>query len=272
MQFADAAGSVWLSNYNDADGVFNALDVLVWEQSWSEEHCEVVVGQIDPGVFFDLNHYAGDDTGYFFAQPLATNPVRTFPLAGLGIMVSSQPFDWLELVGSVSDGDPDGRYPDFQSFSDGRWFTIGQLVLKPEIRGRRGNFRMSYYAIDATTLDPSGRGVAVSYDQQISESDAVFIRFGQADGRRRELRKFCNVGVVRLVPGGWKNDRAGLGFVWGQPTDRRRRDQYGIELFYRWQTTARMEISPDVQIVMDPALTRERQAVVFVGLRARWTF
>lgn len=68
VMFADAMGSIWLSNYGDADGVFNALDVLVWEQNWNDGAFEFLVGQIDPGVFFDLNKYAGDDTGFFSAS------------------------------------------------------------------------------------------------------------------------------------------------------------------------------------------------------------
>lgn len=271
-EFTDAVGSVWETNYNEADGVFNSLDVLVWQQSWNDGQVEVLVGQMDPGVFFDLNLYAGDDTGYFYAEPLATNPTRAFPLAGLGVMLRTTPVDWLEVFGAVSDGDPDGRYPDFESLGDGRWFFAGEIVLKPRISGLPGNYRLTGYGIDSTETRRGGHGWALSLDQLVTSDYGVFFRFGHADGRRRDVRTFVNVGAVCLAPFGWKDDRVGLGFVWGRPTDPTERDQYGIELFYRWQLTARMEFSPDLQCILDPSRTPDRDVVVVGGCRLRWTF
>ena len=272
VQFANAAGSVWLPNYNDAEGAVSALDVLVWEQSSADERYLALIGQMDPGVLVDLNSYAGDDTGYFFAEPLATNPVRAFPLAGLGIMLGGQPTDWLELVGMISDASANGRYPDFKSFADGRFFYVGQLEISPEIFGQRGSYRFTYYWIDPTETLQSGRGLALSFDQPLGSDCGAFFRFSQADGRRRPMRKFCSAGFVSLAPGGWKSDRAGAGFTWAQPTDRQLMDQYGLELFYRWQVTARMEFSTDVQWIIDPALPDAREAVAVGGLRVRWIF
>ncbi|MEM9658256.1 MAG: carbohydrate porin, partial [Planctomycetota bacterium] len=95
--------------------------------------------------------------------------------------------------------------------------------------------------------------------------------FSQAEGRRTEVRKFTAAGLVWLAPGGWDDDRAGVGFIWGQPTERSLTDQYGLELFYRWQVTARMEFSTGVQWIIDPALTDARESVAIGGLRVRWT-
>ena len=271
-EFAEAAGMVWLPNYNDAVGVFNALDILVWEQSSNDERYQALIGQLDPGVLIDLNLYCGDDTGYFFSEPLATNPVRGFPLAGLGMMLSGQPTDGIELIGIVSDADASGQYPDFKSLGDGRWFYAGQLTLMPEIGGHRGRYRLTYYWIDPTETQPRGRGLALSFDQQLGDAYGAFFRFSQADGRRRSVRKFTNAGFVWLAPGGWEDDRAGIGFIWGQPTDRSLNDQYGLELFYRWQLTARMEFSTDIQWIIDPALTTSRESLAIGGMRVRWTF
>ncbi|WP_425398399.1 carbohydrate porin [Aeoliella sp.] len=272
QQFADAAGTVWLPNYNDADGMFSSLDMLVWEQSSSDQRFQALIGQLDPGVLVDLNHYSGDDTGYFFSEPLATNPVRAFPLAGLGLALDGELTEGVELVGIISDATADGHYPDFRSLGDGRWFYAGQLTLRPEIGGTRGWYRVMYYGIDATETEPRGRGLALSFDQPLGDAYGAFFRFSQADGRRRALRKFVNSGFVWLAPGGWEDDRAGIGFIWGQPTDRRLSDQYGLELFYRWQATARMEFSTDVQWIIDPALTNARESLAVGGMRVRWTF
>jgi len=272
VMFSDALGSAWLANYGDADGVFDSLDVLVWEQSWREGDAEFLIGQIDPGVFFDLNLFAGDDTGYFYSEPLATNPVRAFPLAGLGMMGTLELTSWLTVLGAITDADADGRYPDFSSLSDDSWLYVGELVLKPLVGGARGNYRITYYQIDATETNPRGRGVSLSFDQPVGENRGLFFRFAQADGRRRALRKFVNAGVVRKGVIGWKDDQIGLGFVWGQPTDRSQNDQYGMELFWRLQLTARLQFSPDIQVIFDPSQTTAREMAAVGGMRVRWIF
>ena len=272
QQFADAAGTVWLPNYNDANGSFSSLDLLAWEQSFSDDRFQALIGQIDPGVLIDLNLYAGDDTGYFFSQPLATNPVRAFPLAGLGVMLSGQPTEALELSAIVSDADASGQYPDFGSLGNGRFFYAGQLVVRPQFGGSRGRFRLTYYWIDATETEPRGRGSALSFDHPLGDDYGAFFRFSQSDGRHRPLQKFANAGFVCLAPGGWKDDRAGVGFILGHPTERSLSDQYGLEAFYRLQLTARMELSAGIQWIIDPAVTDARSSLVVGEMRLRWTF
>lgn len=149
---------------------------------------------------------------------------------------------------------------------------VSEVVLKPIIGGRRGNYRLTYYWIDPTMLAPRGRGLALSFDQAVGDKYGLFMRFGQADGRRRNLCKFVNCGIVALEPFGWKNDRVGLGFVWGQPTDHSENNQYGLETFYRWQLTARMQLSSDLQIIFDPSQTASRQAAAVGCVRMRWIF
>jgi len=46
-------------------------------------------------------------------------------------------------------------------------------------------------------------------------------------------------------------------------------DQYTMEAFYRIQLTRRFAITPDVQLIVDPALNPEEDNIWFVGLRAR---
>lgn len=46
-------------------------------------------------------------------------------------------------------------------------------------------------------------------------------------------------------------------------------DQYTAEIFYRFQLTQNLAITPDVQLIIDPALNPDESTIWIFGLRAR---
>lgn len=64
----------------------------------------------------------------------------------------------------------------------------------------------------------------------------------------------------------------GTAFSWEQPSDRSKRDQYVFEGFYRIWLTPLTHLTPDIQIVMDPANAPTNDAVTIFGLRLRTLF
>ena len=46
-------------------------------------------------------------------------------------------------------------------------------------------------------------------------------------------------------------------------------DQYSFEVFYRFQLTEQLAITPDIQYLVDPALNPDEDKLWVVGLRAR---
>jgi porin len=65
----------------------------------------------------------------------------------------------------------------------------------------------------------------------------------------------------------------GFGANWGQPNDALfgtdLRDQYSFEVYYRIQVTKEIAITPDVQLLIDPALNTDEDKIWVFGLRAR---
>jgi carbohydrate-selective porin OprB len=80
------------------------------------------------------------------------------------------------------------------------------------------------------------------------------------------------VGVVWQKPFGRFSDRAGLAGVWADPVDSRGRDQYAAEFFYRLEVIEGLAITPDVQLIFQPALRPQRDFVGVFGLRTRMVF
>ena len=63
------------------------------------------------------------------------------------------------------------------------------------------------------------------------------------------------------------NDVAGIGFSWGAPADGTLRDQFTSEFSYRFQLTQFLTITPDVQLIVDPALNPTVDVLAFAGIR-----
>lgn len=57
-----------------------------------------------------------------------------------------------------------------------------------------------------------------------------------------------------------------------KPSDNSLHDQYTAELFYRLYLTKSLAITPDVQLIIDPALNPDEDVIGVFGLRVRLTF
>jgi porin len=67
-------------------------------------------------------------------------------------------------------------------------------------------------------------------------------------------------------------DVAGIGFSWGSPADGSLRDQFTSEAFYRFQLTQFLAVTPDVQLIANPALNPGTDVIGFFGVRLRAAF
>jgi carbohydrate-selective porin OprB len=59
---------------------------------------------------------------------------------------------------------------------------------------------------------------------------------------------------------------------WAKPSKDALRDQYTLELFYRFSVTPNFAITPDIQLVVDPALNPYKDQLWVAGVRARLAF
>jgi len=80
------------------------------------------------------------------------------------------------------------------------------------------------------------------------------------------MNKTATVGFIQRFH---RRDLMGLGFNWGDPSNKALRDQYSTELFYRFQFSQNFAITPSVQLLIDPALNPTEDKIWVFGLRAR---
>ena len=73
-------------------------------------------------------------------------------------------------------------------------------------------------------------------------------------------------------PSRFASDLLGLGTGWARPSDRALRHQYTEEVFYRFHLTENLALTPDVQLVCNPALNPSEDFVWALGFRMRVAF
>jgi porin len=70
-----------------------------------------------------------------------------------------------------------------------------------------------------------------------------------------------------------RKELAGLGLNWSRPAESGfgpgLPDQYTAELFYRFQVSDHVAITPDIQFIKDPALNPDENQIWVLGQRVR---
>jgi porin len=102
-----------------------------------------------------------------------------------------------------------------------------------------------------------------------------FVRAGWSDGGGGvPLEAAAAVGVGYYLHE--KSDLLALGFNWGRPSSETYgsglRNEYTIEMLYRIHLLKRLTLTPDIQLIIHPALNPDSNVVAVFGLRARLVF
>lgn len=71
---------------------------------------------------------------------------------------------------------------------------------------------------------------------------------------------------------GQNDDVIGLGMAWGQPFDRALRDLFTLEAFYPVTIALQMQLSPDIQVIVNSSNDPSRDAIGGLGSRMRLLF
>jgi porin len=255
---------------------FNAFDFgvtnLFWKQYLFDEKLAVAIGKIDVSDYVDPYAMMNPLT-HFINLSFSTNPTIAIPNQGLGVAAGGMLTEKLYFQAGFADANGQATRSGFDTFfDDNEYFSYAELgFTSSKDRIYLDNVHLTLWNTDARVAagTPSGWGVAFTAQKYITESWLPFFRFGYSDGDAALLQTVFSTGI------GYKrknNDVAGLGLSWGKPADGSLRDQFTSEAFYRFQLTQSLAITPDVQLVVDPALNPDEDVLAFFGIRMRAAF
>ena len=248
------------------------LTNFYWKQYLCDRDLVFAIGKIDVTDFIDVYALINPLT-HFINLSFSTNPTIAVPNQGLGTAVGGMLTSKVYFQAGFSDANGQPTRSGFDTFfDDSEYFSYAEIGLTSE-RDRLflDNTHLTFWHTDARqdAGTPSGWGVAFTAQKYFNDCWLPFFRFGYSDGDAALMQTVFSTGI------GYKrsnNDVAGLGFSWGKPADGTLRDQFTGEAFYRFQLTQSLAVTPDVQLVVDPALNPQEDVLAFFGIRLRAAF
>ncbi len=272
-ELGGAIGSLWgtTNAFSEQD---YALTQLYWEQGSQEDRVVSRLGKMDPEAIYDRSRYVSANEA-FLNQAFSKTLAMPVPTTGLGAALAISPIPNTYIVGGVHDAN--GDKTSFGEIKKGELFTAIEFGIAPSYgKPGAGLYHVTLWHSDAREKAniPSGRGAALTLQQELGPDGRIvpFFRYSYGDGGATPVRQGIAVGVGFEEPFGQNNDLIGIGFSWGQPSDRTLRDQYVMEAFYRVQITPHTNLTPDIQVTFDPSDNSAEETIVVGGVRLRTLF
>lgn len=251
--------------FSDFDfGVTN----LFWKQTLCDGRATVAVGQVDLTDFLDTYAMMNPLT-HFINLAFSTNPTIAAPNQGLGAAAACMLTDHVYLQGGFSDANAVPTQASFDTFfDDSEYFSYAEMgITSSQDRLYLDNIHVTLWHSDSRRAAgvPQGQGVAFTAQRFIDDKWLPFFRAGFSDGDASLMETTFSTGLgVRRE----NTDVAGVGVSWGKPATTSR-EQFTGELFYRFQLTQFVALTPDVQIIVDPAANPGTDVLAAFGIRFR---
>jgi len=278
QQLASELGYVGLtaSGYSDAGTL---LTNLYWQQSFRHNRLAYVAGIVDASDYVALSGLSNLWTD-FTNQAFSTDPTIPIPSQGLGAAVRGDIKENYYMLAGLADsnGDPAHPFDNFDTFFNRHeFFKHIELGWYSLWKNRfTDNIHLTVWQVDERKADqvPDGWGASFSFNRKFNERWMPFFRVGYADGGDALLERSVSAGIGYFR--GTRDDVLGVGLNWGRPPGEidspRLDDQWTIEVFYRLQLFPHMTITPDVQLLFNPAQNPQEDLIWVMGLRARLVF
>lgn len=116
---------------------------------------------------------------------------------------------------------------------------------------------------------PKAYGFAVNAHFMAGPDFMWFVRGGWSDGWLADKNVSAGFGYR---PPHTTSDLFGFAGGWVNPSSDFLRDQYTLEVFYRFHVTENFALTPDIQIVFNPTLAPTRDSITVLSFRSRVTF
>jgi carbohydrate-selective porin OprB len=271
------------------DSRVNLVEVY-YEHYLFDKKLTITFGKLDATAYLDDNSVANDECSQFIGSTFKNSTVLEFPDDnGPGIRLAIIPIEWFELnIGALDD---DADWEDIVNTV----FGFFQVNLKPNCLfdwELEGNYRVyiwydnAYHAelLNATKDREPNYGAGLSFDQQLTSTIAVFIRFGWQDPKVSNIEYAWSTGA-QITGGPWGRVDDTFGIAVGQniPGDDYQEannpghDEGHVEVYYNIHINDYLSVSPDVQVIWNPNGVKyssegRNDTIIVSGLRAQVDF
>ena len=258
---------------------------LYWEQGSQEAGWAYRLGKITPDSMLATSQHISPVTT--FLPNVGTGLFASaYPDSGLGIVGVWYPSDRYRILGLVSDANAD-RY-NWGDIDEGDLYAAFELGIKFFPRTEKAGFsKFTIWHTDGTddghpinaNTGAEGWGITVKLEQELTDD-------GQTVGVLRWGKSWDEAGIYDQQAGahllfygpfsnsalGLNNDVIGFAVNWVDSAYADTRDEYNLEVFYRFPLFPGLDTRLSYQYVIDPAFTREIDGVSVFSIGFRTVF
>jgi porin len=241
---------------------------LYWQQYFADGSAGFVVGRLDPLDFADV---LGIGSQWNAFQNGATIANLALPLPDLGCGAGAGRSFNDQWIVAVTAHDLNGSQTRMDCFAKGLELYKQAYIGWSPSRSQRFShaFMMTLWHADARDAgQDSGRGVAISSNWTLAEKWMPFIRVGVADGEAAIMKSQVSAGLTYTF--GRHRSQFGAAVSLQKPRVSGLDDQTTIETYLRWQVTPSLALSPNIQVLRNPAFNPKRSTIILGGLRFRY--
>ena len=248
------------------------LAIINWTEGFANGRAGYAVGRLGFDVYLDAFPFQTFSRG-FINRSFILNP--TLPTTGIGAIggvVKGFVTDSIWLGAQMHDANAASGDFDFDTVQEGEWIKAVEVGYTPSFGQRKSNLvQFTYWEKDARVLagTSKGSGWAVSATYQLSGKYFPFVRLGHSDGGggvAAEDAISAGVEITQSFDQVWT-----VGAGWARPS----RETFGtgldnetvLETSYKFQISKNFSLTPDVQVVFNPANDPAKSSVWVVGLR-----
>ena len=249
------------------------LTNLFWKQYFGGGRGTVVAGFLDATDFVDIYLLASPWLGFTNFNFSTGSAAMDLPNdAAVGAAAGGMITDRIYVQAGIADANSDPADPFNSPLKDGDFFKWVEIGFTPAQEGIYfDNLHLTYWHVDERANGtPKGWGLNASWQKWINDTWLPFVRGGYTEDSGSLLQRSVTVGVgYQPVP---MRGVIGAALNWGRPNETSfgaADDQFTAELFWRYQLTKELALTPTVQYINNPALNPDEGSLWAFGLRAR---
>ena len=256
-----------------SDNFDTDLAVLNWTQIFADGRFGYAVGRLAFDVYLDAFPFQTFSRGFLNRSFILNPTVPTTGIGAIGGVIKGFVSDNVWVGAQMHDANAASGDFDWDTLDEGEWLKAVEVGYTPSF-GQRNSHRVqfTYWQKDARQLagTPKGSGWAISAAWQLNDTFFPFARFGHSDGGggvAAEDAFSAGVEIKRRFDQVWT-----LGAGWAKPSEQ----TFGpdldyesvIETSYKFQLSKNFSLTPDFQMIFNPATNPEESSIWVVGVRA----
>lgn len=245
---------------------------LNYKQEFFDQRFAVQFGEIQPITYLDRYPLVSPQSA-FLNQSFSYNPTIAIPAAGLGAVVGGRLWNQVYFTASATDANASNATFGWDTMVDyNEFFT--HLELGWDFDGTewtQDNVHVTLWHVDDRSAagKPEGWGVAFSFAHEFGRW-VPYLRGGYSEDGGVHFERMVSAGFGYKFDG--RKGLVGFGSSWGQTPRPEPHDQFTTEVFWRIQVTQTFELTPDLQMVFQPAYNPNADVVAIAGVRGRFKF